>query len=99
MSLQASSRLPAESGAGTVCNTDLKTQDLTRLICTVTWFKGYYQLPPELTLPNMLHKTMFCKLKTFLMEIHSLSQKQFSKCLFCVRQGPRHFKFIGKREK
>lgn len=29
-----------------------------------------------------LHKTMRCKLKTFLMEIHSFSQKQFSKCLF-----------------
>ena len=32
MSLQASSRLPAESGAGTVYNTDLKTKDSTRII-------------------------------------------------------------------
>lgn len=43
--------LPAESGAGTVCNTYLKTQDSTGLICSVTWFKKYYQVPPEPTLP------------------------------------------------
>lgn len=29
-----------------------------------------------------LHKTMYCKLKTFFMAMHFFSQKQFSKCLF-----------------
>lgn len=40
-------------GAGTVCNTYSKTQDSTGLICSVTWFKELYQLPPKPTLPRV----------------------------------------------
>lgn len=33
------------------CGMQTEKHDSTRLFCSVTWFKGYYQLPPEPTLP------------------------------------------------
>lgn len=81
MSLQAGSRLPAESGAGTVCITALEKKIQLESFCSVMWFEGHYNLPPG-PLYNVLHKTMHCKPQTCWKEIHSFSQQQFSQCLF-----------------